>query len=566
MAFVSIAQAQMNPTVGDFAGNIAKMARFIDSARTAGADVVTFPELALCGYPPEDLLFKSGFLQTNKNALEKLVPLCKGITAVVGFAEASGRPPCAYNSAAVIHDGELAGVYRKVELPNYGVFDEKRYFLSGSEFLVGELREARFAISICEDIWIPGSIVERFAADNSVQFVLNISSSPFHAGKLHRRKEIVKRFAQAAHAVVCYNNLVGGQDELVFDGGSLVMDPQGRIIAEAKRFDEDLLVTVLEFSESPRQCPPDLRGAFLELRPVRSHPAETALPPIEPEPAPLEEIYRALVMGTRDYVRKNRFKQVVLGLSGGIDSALTATIAVDALGSEDVVGVTMPSAFTSGETHSDAELLARNLGIRLITVPIEGILESYMGVLSGPFGEGPPGVAHENLQARIRGNILMGLSNRFGWLVLTTGNKSETAVGYCTLYGDMAGGFAVIKDVFKTVVYQLSEYVNEKAGRELIPQGSITRPPTAELRPDQKDEDTLPPYPVLDPILQAYVEQDRSIPQITELGFDEQVVSDVARMVDGSEYKRRQAPPGVKITPRAFGRDRRLPVTNRYKG
>ncbi len=566
MGFVRIAQAQMNPTLGDFSGNIEKIARFIDSAKKAEADVITFPELALCGYPPEDLLFKPSFLKRNQEGLGKLVPLCKGITAVVGFAEASEQPPFAYNSAALIHDGDLAGVYRKVELPNYGVFDEKRYFLSGSEFLVCELNGARFSISVCEDIWIPGSIVERFAAENSVHFVLNISSSPFHAGKLHHRKAIVKRFAEAAHAVVCYNNLVGGQDELVFDGGSLVMDPQGRLIAEAKRFEEDLLVTDLEFRDSLRHPPTDLRGWFVELRPLRSHRREVVPPRIEPEPARLEEIYGALVMGTRDYVRKNGFTQVVLGLSGGIDSALTATIAVDALGPEDVVGVTMPSVFTSGETRSDAEFLARNLGIRLITVPIAGILDSYMGGLSESFGEGPPGIAHENLQARIRANILMALSNRFGWLVLTTGNKSETAVGYCTLYGDMAGGFAVIKDVFKTVVYQLAEYVNEKAGRERIPPRSITRPPTAELKPDQKDEDSLPPYPMLDPILQAYVELDKSVPQIAAEGFDVKVVADVVRMVDGSEYKRRQAPPGVKITPRAFGKDRRLPVTNRHKG
>ncbi|MEW6347453.1 MAG: NAD+ synthase [Thermodesulfobacteriota bacterium] len=566
MALVRVAQAQMNPTLGDFSGNIEKMVRFIHSAKSQGAEVITFPELALCGYPPEDLLFKPSFLTRNREALERLVPSCKGITAVVGFPEASAQPACAYNSAALIHNGRLAGVYRKVELPNYGVFDEKRYFLSGSEFLVWELGGARFSISVCEDIWIPGSLVERFAAENTVHVVLNISSSPFHAGKLNRRKEIVTRFAKAAHAAVCYNNLVGGQDELVFDGGSLVMDPEGTLIGEAKRFEEDLLVTDVEFSESPRQLPADLRGTFLKLRPVRSHAAERVPPRIEREPAPLEEIYRALVIGTRDYVRKNGFTQVVLGLSGGIDSALTAAIALDALGPQDVVGVTMPSAFTSGETRSDAERLAWNLGIRLITVPIGGILDAYMGVLSESFGEGPPGVAHENLQARIRGNILMALSNRFGWLVLTTGNKSETAVGYCTLYGDMAGGFAVIKDVLKTVVYQLAKYVNEKAGRELIPWGSITRPPSAELRPDQKDEDSLPPYAVLDPILQAYVELDRSIPQIAELGFDEQVVTDVVRMVDGSEYKRRQAPPGVKITPRAFGKDRRLPVTNRHKG
>ena len=566
MPKIRIAQAQINPTLGDFSGNLEKIVRFIDAAREQGADVVTFPELALCGYPPEDLLFKASFRKSNREALDKLVPATKGITVVVGFAEDAQQAEWAYNSAALIHDNGLVGVYRKVELPNYGVFDEKRYFLPGSEFLAFEIDGARFSVSICEDIWIPGSLVEQFAAENSVHFVLNISASPFYAEKFNTRRHIIRRFAEATESILLYNNLVGGQDELIFDGGSLAMDPEGKVLAQATRFEEDLLFIDLDFvpcSSSVR--PTRVEGQFHRLASAVTSRPDTAQTRIEPELGFVEEIYEALVLGTRDYVRKNGFTKVVLGLSGGIDSALTAAISVDALGKDAVVGVTMPSEFTSGGTLSDAGLLARNLEIRLITVPIGPVLDSYMVALQEALGGGPPGIEHENLQARIRGNILMALSNRFGWLVLTTGNKSETAVGYCTLYGDMAGGFAVIKDVFKTVVYQLAEYVNSKAGREVIPADTINRAPSAELRPDQKDEDSLPPYPVLDSILKAYVEGDESISRITAEGHARDVVAEVVRMVDRNEYKRRQAPPGVKITPRAFGKDRRLPVTNRYK-
>ncbi len=562
MHTLRIAQAQINPVVGDFKANLELIEDYTGQARRAGARLLTFPELALCGYPPEDLLLKPQFLRDSRQALEQAAELSRDITLVLGFAEA--REERVYNAAAVLHQGRLLATYRKLELPNYGVFDERRYFSPGRGCLFLDLEGVRIMLSICEDIWLPGRTPEQCAQGYRAQVVLNISGSPFHAGKLRERQDIVAHFATSTGAYVCYNNLVGGQDELVFDGGSLVMDPGGRVLAQARRFEQDLLLCDITLEPGaglplvgpPHQC--------LEL--VAPEGAEA--PPLPRRQSPdmdtVEEVYRALVLGTRDYVRKNGFKKVVLGLSGGIDSSLTAVVAADALGVENVVGVTMPSQYTSPETRSDAGALAANLGLELITVPIKQILDAYLVEMGPSLGEGPLGVTAENLQARIRGNILMGLSNRFGWLVLTTGNKSETAVGYCTLYGDMAGGFAVIKDVPKTLVYDLAAYANEKAGREVIPQSVIERPPTAELRPDQKDEDSLPPYQVLDPILRAYVEQDLVADQIVELGFDRQVVAEVVRLVDLNEYKRRQAPPGVKITPKAFGKDRRLPITNHY--
>ncbi len=561
MSVIRIAQAQINPTVGDLAGNAAKMAVWIRKARDSAADIVTFPELALCGYPPEDLLLKPRFQQDCRRVLDGLLLHCRGITAVVGFPhQENGR---VYNAAALIHNGKLLDVYTKIELPNYGVFDEKRYFHPGSDCAVFQIANVRFSITICEDIWIPGSLTETCVSRNRAEIVLNISASPYFAGKHALRRDIVARFAQATGATVFYNNLVGGQDELVFDGGGLVVSPEGELLSSGRRFEEYMLLTdyqqkgadMGEDGWNPAAAVYILESAESSNRPV--------LPPeIAPELDRVEEIYKALVLGTRDYVRKNGFSKVVIGLSGGIDSALTTAIAVDALGKEQVIGVTMPSQYTSGETFSDAELLAGNLGIRLITVSVRDIFQSYIGALAESFGTGPPGVENENLQARIRGNLLMALSNRFGWLVLTTGNKSETAVGYCTLYGDMAGGFAVIKDVPKTLVYELAEYVNREACKDRIPRSVIDRAPSAELRPDQKDEDSLPPYAILDPILTAYVEGDKAPDEIE--GFASEVVREVARMVDRNEYKRRQAPPGIKITPKAFGRDRRLPITNRY--
>ncbi len=558
---IRIAQAQINSTVGDIRGNVNKILTYIKKARSLLSDIVTFPELAICGYPPEDLLLRKKFLKDNLRALELVTRSCEDITVLIGFANFSDGG--LFNSAALIHDKKIVKVYNKLELPNYGVFDEKRYFTAGAECLVYDIEGIRTCVTICEDIWIAGSRSETCALDSNANLTLNISASPFFAGKYELRKQVVRRFAKATGSIVCFNNLTGGQDELVFDGGSLVIDPDGSLISGAKRFSEDLLVTDLGFSEDQTreasQAKPNdiinLRCALHEFRQgVRSGSCE--------ELSMVEEVYEALKLGLRDYCLKNRFSKTVIGLSGGIDSALTAAIACDALGSDNVTGVTMPSRFTSQETLSDATLVAKRLGIRLISAPIEEILKSYMEVLAEALGAGPFGIEYENLQARIRGAILMTLSNRFNWLVITTGNKSETAVGYCTLYGDMAGGFALIKDVPKTLVYELSHYVNQKAGFEQIPSSTIERPPSAELRPDQKDEDSLPPYSILDPILKAYVENDKTPDEIE--GYDKETVKFIAHLVDINEYKRRQGPPGVKITPKAFGRDRRLPITSRY--
>ena len=567
MRVVRIALAQINPTVGDFEGNLAQIAAAIREARERGSDIVTFPELAICGYPPEDLLLRPRFLKDNRQALAKVLREAAGIGVVTGFADAADG--AVFNAAAVIDDTCLVAVYHKIELPNYGVFDEKRYFSPGSEPLILEPGGIPVTVTICEDIWIKGGLVERFTTKNNVRVVLNISASPFHAGKLATRCDVVAGFAQRTRAYVCYNNIVGGQDELVFDGGSMVANPRGEIVARAKRFEEDLLIADIEIDDgreaSRGQQEGSGRTTCVVLKSAATKDRKSVPMSLAPELGGVEEVYHALVLGTRDYTRKNGFEKVVVGLSGGVDSALTAVIAIAALGKDNVIGVTMPSRYTSNETRSDAELVTANLNIRLITVPIEAIFAAYLDTMKEPFGQGKPGIETENLQARIRGNILMALSNRFGWLVLTTGNKSETAVGYCTLYGDMAGGFAVIKDVPKTLVYKLAEYVNQKSGRDIIPRSVLDRAPTAELKPNQKDEDSLPPYPVLDPILRAYVEEDRAPDEIASSGFDPAIVNEVARMVDRSEYKRRQAPPGVKITPKAFGRDRRLPITNRYR-
>jgi NAD+ synthase (glutamine-hydrolysing) len=566
MGALRIALAQINPTVGDLAGNAARIAASLGEAKERHADLVTFPELALCGYPPEDLLLRPHFLQDCRAALDEAVEACEGITALVGFPEA-GRGKV-FNAVALVHDRRLLGVYHKLELPNYGVFDEKRYFTPGSGCLVFEMNGVRLFATICEDVWVEGGMAERYARKNQASVVLNLSASPFHAGKLALRREVLAAFARRTGAFVCYNNIVGGQDELVFDGGGLVIGPSGEIVASAARFREDLLLVDIAVAENGESVHPRQTSGRWERRIVLQSGNSRGAAPLPPAVAPplgrLEEVYAALALGTRDYVLKNGFKKAAIGLSGGVDSSLTACIAADALGRDNVIGVTMPSHYTSSETLSDAILLAGNLGIGLLTVPILPIFETYLESLRDAFGPGEPGIECENLQARIRGNILMALSNRFGWLVLTTGNKSEIAVGYCTLYGDTAGGFAVIKDVPKTAVYELADYVNRKAGRLVIPRSVIARAPTAELRPNQKDEDSLPPYAVLDPIVRAYVEEDKAPEEIAAAGFDAARVQEVVRLIDRSEYKRRQAPPGVKITPKAFGRDRRIPITNRY--
>ena len=564
MASLRIALAQTNPTVGDLSSNAQRIAQLTAQAARAGAELVAFGELAVCGYPPEDLLLKKRFLKDCRQTVEELALRCRQIPAIVGFAEPSESGCC--NSAAVLADGKIVGIYRKIHLPNYGVFDERRYFQPGNRPAVLEIGEKRLAITICEDIWVGRDLAEVLRQTGVVQGLINLSASPFHVGKMSVRQELLTSRAKQLAGPICYVNLVGGQDELVFDGGSMIVDAAGKIIAFGRRFDQDLILADVALPELPSQSQsPDT--AQID-RIVIDSKSTTDLPAVPVRPAEtmdeLQEIYQALVLGTRDYVRKNGFEKVLLGLSGGIDSALTTAIAVDALGAENVIAVTMPSQYSSLETRSDAEKMAENLGIKLMVVELQGIFEKYLQELAEAYGSGPAGLENENLQARIRGSILMSLSNRFGWLVLATGNKSETAVGYCTLYGDMAGGFAVIKDVFKTTVYQLSEYVNRKAGREIILQSIIKRPPTAELRENQKDEDSLPPYDLLDQILIRYVEQDKAPDEIVAEGFDADVVKEVIRLVDHNEFKRRQAAPGVKITPKAFGRDRRLPITNRY--
>jgi NAD+ synthase (glutamine-hydrolysing) len=569
--------AQINTTVGDFTGNQRKILKAIEEAKAAGVDLLTFPELAVCGYPPEDLLFKPQFIAENLKTLEKIIAASSGITLVVGFVDAKED---IFNAAAVIHDGRLVDAYHKTFLPNYGVFDENRYFRAGSRSPVYVIGGINIGVNICEDIWYESGPATT-QAYSGADVIVNISASPYHFGKARSRERMIATRASDYVAIFAFNNLVGGQDELVFDGNSLILDEKGQLIARGKPFQEDLIIADLDVDNvfRTRLHDPRLRKGLrrrkgqespeTETIVVTEAPSKTAKPPLPPRQVEvadtIAEIYAAVVLGTRDYVLKNGFKKVVIGLSGGIDSSLVAAIAADALGKSNVVGVAMPSRYSSPGSLADASLLSKNLGIKLYTIPIEQVFKAYLDTLAGPFKGTEPGLTEENLQARIRGNFLMALSNKFGWLVLTTGNKSEYATGYTTLYGDMAGGFAVIKDVPKTMVYKLAAHRNDKAGKKLIPDTVFEKPPSAELRPDQKDSDSLPPYEVLDPILTAYVEEDKSIEQIVAMGIDEKTVRRAARLVDTSEYKRRQAPPGVKITPRAFGRDRRLPITNRFK-
>jgi NAD+ synthase (glutamine-hydrolysing) len=538
-----IALGQFDAVVGDLAGNAEKMRGIYADALDAGADLLVFPELAVCGYPPEDLVHKRHFLADNRKTVEKLAADCPEMTIIVGFAE--GRDDGNYNAAAVLQGGRVSKIYRKAQLPNYGVFDESRYFEPGSETLVIDVKGVKAAITICRDIWNIKWLGGFLKKAGQIQLVVNISASPFHTDKMERRKELVRECAQKFECAVAYCNLVGGQDEIVFDGRSIFAASAGSIAATAKAFEEDLLVADLAVTGTGVQIKPEGQQA--------------------PQPDGLiDEVYQALVLGTRDYARKNGFEKVLLGLSGGIDSSVTAAIAAAAMGAENVIGVTMPSQFNSPETEADAAKLAENLGIEFLTIPIEAILERFDETLKQTTGWDSKGVAYENLQARIRGSILMSMSNSSGSLVLTSGNKSETAVGYTTLYGDTAGGFAVIKDVPKTLVYKLAERINKKAGREVIPVAVLSRAPSAELRPGQKDSDTLPEYDLLDKILEGYVEEDKSAQQLIESGLPQDAVQKVVRMVDHNEYKRRQSPPGVKITPKAFGRDRRLPITNYY--
>ena len=578
-----VALAQINVTVGDLTGNAQKIQNAMQVASAAGAHIVCMPELALTGYPPEDLLLKPGFVDANLRALTDLVEASQafaGLTTVVGFVD---RDHDIYNAAAVIHEGKLAGIYHKHFLPNYGVFDENRYFQTGHSAPLFLIHGVHVGINICEDIWYPTGPMTR-QAFTGAEVILNINGSPYNAGKSTVREEMLSTRAADNGVIVAYLNMVGGQDELVFDGDSMVFNEQGTMIARAKQFEEDMLIVDLDTASvfrsrlhDPRRrkvrlenvqeevpiIPVDTRP--LSLPTVNNHVVLGAPQRIEPKMSHLQEVYSALVLGTGDYVRKTGFKKAVIGLSGGIDSALTAAIAVDALGAENVLGILMPSGYSSEGSKTDAQKLAENLGVQYVIIPIEETFRTSLKMMRPALGDEDPGLAAENLQSRIRGNIMMTLSNKLGPLVLTTGNKSEMAVGYSTLYGDMAGGFSVLKDVLKTLVYELCIYRNSVSDTPVIPQETITKPPSAELRPDQKDVDSLPPYDILDPILKAYVEDDRSVEEMLAMGYERATIERIIRLVDINEYKRRQAPVGVKITPRAFGRDRRLPIANKFR-
>jgi NAD+ synthase (glutamine-hydrolysing) len=554
-----IALAQINCTVGDLKGNCRKILEYAEKAEKYGADLVSFPELAVTGYPPEDLLLKPKFVEDNVAAVQELSRSIRNIVAVVGFVDKGRR--AVYNSAAVISAGEIKGIYHKMRLPNYAVFDEKRYFNPGKNPLVFLLGQHPFGVTICEDIWLPGgpTVAE---ARYGARLICNINASPYHMGKIRLREEIIRAQARDNGVIMAYTNLVGGQDELVFDGQSMVIDKDGTLLARAEAFKEDLLIVDINVTldATVRSTKRLVKVTDTPMRQEKV-PAEIRVaPPLKAA----EEVYQALTLGLRDYVQKNGFKKVVLGLSGGIDSALVAVLAADALGKENVMCVFMPSRFSSEASRVDAKELCENLDARFFEISIERIYDAYLATLSPAFSGLQPDITEENIQARIRGNIIMALSNKFGWLVLTTGNKSEMSVGYATLYGDMAGGFAVIKDVPKTLVYRVCRWRNSLS--RAIPERVLTKAPTAELKPDQKDTDTLPPYETLDPILKAYVEEDEDPAKIIRAGFDPETVNRVIKMVDMSEYKRRQSPPGIRITPKAFGKDRRVPITNKYKG
>jgi NAD+ synthase (glutamine-hydrolysing) len=572
VARLRIALAQINPTVGAIDANLASIIKAYDQADAAGCDIVAFPELAITGYPPEDLVLKPGFVADNKIALQKLAARTNRCAAVVGFVD-SDRD--LYNAAAVCANGGVVGTYRKRLLPNYAVFDEARYFTPGDDndpyelYVIGGVK---VGVSICEDVWSPtGPLAHQ--ASGGAELNININGSPFHAGKMAGRERMLATRAADASCALVYVNQVCGQDELVFDGGSMVFDAEGTLIARAAQFAEELMIADVEIEPVYRKRLLDPRGR------VTIQPVPTVLvseqPVVHDDRVPVRmvpplsadaELYQALVMGTGDYVRKNGFTDVVIGLSGGIDSTIVACVAVDALGADHVHGVSMPSRYSSDHSRSDASDLAEKLGIDFHTIAIEPAFSAYLGMTAATFADRPADLTEENLQSRIRGTTLMALSNKFGWMVLTTGNKSEMAVGYFTIYGDSVGGYGVIKDVLKTRVYDLCRYVNVAAGREIINESVITKPPSAELRPDQRDDQSLPAYEVLDPILQLYVEDDRTAGEIIELGHDEALVRRITRLVDVNEYKRRQCPPGVRVSVKAFGKDRRLPITNGYRG
>ena len=577
-----LALAQINCTVGDIPGNTVRILHQLEQARAANADLVLLPELAITGYPPEDLLLRRDFIEANLQALERIVPATRGLVALIGFVEREGN--AIFNAAAVCVDGRLLTTYRKICLPNYGVFDEKRYFQAGEQPLILRLGDLRLGVSICEDIWVDGVI--EYEAINGADFVINISASPYHWEKGDEREFLLTRRARNNRVYLAYVNTVGGQDELLFDGRSFIFDPYGEALVRGKKFEEQFIVHDLAIDTALVRHPERFKGVIaaagpqisltasraLSLRevaiaaaPILSRPASP--PNLAPHLDDEDEVFRALILGTRDYVRKNGFKKVVLGLSGGIDSALTAVVAAAALGRENVIGVLMPSRFNIAASTEDALALAQSLGIETLTIPIQAPVTSMENLLAPVFAGRERDLTEENLQARVRGMILMALSNKFGWLVLTTSNRSEVAVGYATLYGDMAGGFGVIKDVPKTFVYRLARWINEVHfnGRAVIPPRTIDRPPSAELRPEQTDQDSLPPYDLLDRIIEAYVEENRGVAEMVAAGLPEETVRQVLKLIDRAEYKRRQSAPGIKITPRHFGKDRRLPITNRFQ-
>jgi len=572
MRTIRISMAQINPTVGDLAGNRDKIIEYIGRSKKQTADIVAFTELAITGYPPEDLVLKPQFVKDNLRTLREIAKATFGITAIVGFVNGNDH---LYDAAAVVSNGKLVYVYHKMLLPNYGVFDEYRYFKPGKRFPIITIKGVNIGINVCEDIWYADGPA-RTQALAGAEVIITINASPYHKGKGSERQQMLAARARENSVYIVYTNTVGGQDELVFDGHSMILDPKGKLIAAGRQFEEDLITQDIKLPGPVRHGADiasemilDEHRDFIDSVILSDRPAakKKSLPParvVKPYGLP-EEVYCALVLGTRDYVRKTGFTSVVIGLSGGIDSSLVAAVAVAAIGNENVHGVFMPSIYSSDESCDDATELARNLGIKLVSVPIHQPFNAYLNTLRAVFANTRQDVTEENLQARIRGNILMALSNKFGWLVLTTGNKSEMSTGYATLYGDMAGGFAVIKDVPKTMVYDVCKCINRLAKKALIPKRVLVKAPTAELRPNQKDSDSLPVYETLDPILKAYVEDDKEFDEMLHMGFERKTVERVIRLVDSSEYKRRQAPPGVKITPRSLGKDRRFPITNRYR-
>ena len=570
---IRIALAQINSTVGDLSGNTAKICSYIDKAKDLDVDLIAFPELAITGYPPEDLVFRNQFVEENMKCSSEVSYNTQGITAIFGFVELDNK---LYNSAAVASEGKLKGTHKKIFLPNYGVFDEERYFESGNTCPVFTINGTKVGVNVCEDIWYPvgPTSVQRAAG---AELIININGSPFHAGKRQDRESMLIERASAHGLFIAYVNQVGGQDELVFDGSSVVIDPEGKIISRGEPFEEDLVICDIDTAPLRQAREANTQEFFAEGledigKPVHRYISDEIPQPKKPfleraihPVSSIEEVRKALVIGTRDYVNKSGFQKVLIALSGGIDSSLVAAIAAEALGPDNVIGVSMPSQFSSVGSETDAKDLAKNIGIRIESIPIRKIVASMELALRDQFHGTEWGVAEENIQSRIRGNLIMAMSNKFGWMVLTTGNKSEMAVGYATIYGDMAGGFSVIKDVPKLMVYDLCKHINGTSSSVVIPQSVMDKPPSAELRPDQKDTDSLPNYDILDPILEAYVERDRSFQEIVADGFESETVANILTLVDRNEYKRRQSPPGVKITPRNFGRDRRMPVTNKFR-